>query len=229
VLSIIFVISCIGVFYLLRNHEPSEDDRAIRRQRSRRHQQNNDGSSFNYNASSSPSWKEKIFGRGKGDAGGGKTGKAKRRGGGGWIQAGSGDEWDSGDEEMGQIGPRGLGERPEKGQAVRFASSTSTIPRGGSSMTVDSPFQPPHRDVDSMTDSASSIRLDLHLPGPLSTDPYAPTPGASQSTTSLEPFQIPRSSSPESFSRAATDGKLPTPPGTPLRTFEGGTKFIESF
>jgi hypothetical protein len=220
------MVSCIGVFILLRDHEPTEEDRALRRQRSRRYRNQSDISEFNYTSSSgtpapAPTWKEKVgsfFGRGGQDTGENSPpanpGKAKRRGGGGWIQAGSSDEWDYETAQRGRS-------RNGATQGVRFASVTSTIPR--SSEAMDPPFHPPHRNS---TDD-SSVRLDLNLPGPMN-DSFASSPDPSQSTLSLGPsLPMPRRSSPEPLPESPSYATLNST-STPVRTFQGGTRFIES-
>ncbi|KAL4067996.1 hypothetical protein V8B97DRAFT_1375974 [Scleroderma yunnanense] len=83
-LGVLIVVCCSAVFYLLRHHEPTDQDRAARRERYRRHQAELDNST----APSETSFGEKF------KRAWDRIRHGERRGGRGWIQAGSGDEWE---------------------------------------------------------------------------------------------------------------------------------------
>jgi len=243
VLILVIMISCTAVFFLLRHPEPSAEDYVTRRQRSRHYlQQPESPSTYDYKSPDGtklPTWRDKVggifrFGRGSSGAGGGSSsrsaGKSRRGGrrGHGWVQAGSGDDGDWDEEArwnvMGQI-PQSAS-HPD-GQGVRFAS-TST-PRSGSGLSTDEPFRPPTRQPSAR---ASSIHLEIQLPGPMYDDPYT----EALRHTDDPPFRIPRSTSPETLpeSLSPQSREVPgnrqssTPSVISPRTFEGGTKFIES-
>lgn len=80
-LSVLIVVCCSAVFYLLRYHEPTDQDRTARRERYRRRRAEVDGSTV-----------ETPFGE-KFKQAWNRVRHGKRRGGRGWIQAGSGDDW----------------------------------------------------------------------------------------------------------------------------------------
>ncbi|KAG6326736.1 hypothetical protein ID866_12353 [Astraeus odoratus] len=84
-LSVLILVFCVAVFYLLRYHEPTEQGRAVRRERHRRHR----AELNNLATSEGSSLGEKVrrvWNRIRG---------GKRQDGRGWIQTGSGDEWGS--------------------------------------------------------------------------------------------------------------------------------------
>lgn len=87
-LGVLILACCSAVFYLLRYHEPNEQERALRRQRYGR-----EGTEQDSGPVRTPSFVTSI---------GAKLREAwnrirhgSRRGGRGWIQAGSDDEWES--------------------------------------------------------------------------------------------------------------------------------------
>ncbi|KAF8837589.1 hypothetical protein BDN67DRAFT_972739 [Paxillus ammoniavirescens] len=110
-LSVLIVVCCAAVFYLLRHHEPTERDRAIRRERYRRHREERDASSSLPSSLSSLGDKFKQMWRTRSSGG--------RRGGRGWIQAGSGDEWES-DSDHGD--PERAGARAQGRQMQAFST-----------------------------------------------------------------------------------------------------------
>jgi len=96
-LSVLIVVCCSAVFYLLRYHEPTDQDRTARRERyDRRHRAEVDGSTVEtpFGEKLKQVWNRIRHG--------------KRRGGRGWIQAGSGDDWvcspDRGDQALSHEG-----------------------------------------------------------------------------------------------------------------------------
>ncbi|KIJ10543.1 hypothetical protein PAXINDRAFT_101970 [Paxillus involutus ATCC 200175] len=110
-LSVLIVVCCAAVFYLLRHHEPTERDRAIRREWYRRHREERDASSSLPSSLSSLGDKFKQMWRTQSSGG--------RRGGRGWIQAGSGDEWES-DSDHGD--PERAGARAQGRQMQAFST-----------------------------------------------------------------------------------------------------------
>lgn len=237
---------CTAVFILLRDHSPSDEERAVRRQLSqrRREQTQPESSSFTYSSSSTPpvSLARKvggIFGIGaaaeekKRSKKGGKSGK-------GWIQAGSEDESEN------EVQPRsisGLQKQGDVGEdSIRLAErSTARV-----DSPVDSPFRPPQTPY-SETDSTSSVRL---------YNPYTPSPTPPPLRTAVTRLQSTDSPSPSSVSSLVLSSTARALSGSPepyaadsindihplgerhsstnsgasisTRTSHTGTKFIES-
>jgi hypothetical protein len=170
---------------------------------------------------------------------------AGTRAGHGWVQAGSGDEWDLDlTDEHGRPRKRlpGLRERERgMGKSVAFSGVRQT----DSPMPLDEPFRPPPVAYAHSQPSTSSIHIDLNLPGPMyPANIFMPfssvTPEPSIFTSTC---QLPRSTSPETLpGTPAGEGDLQSPLAgqstsgraspqstmSPPRTFPGGTKFIES-
>lgn len=93
-LSVLIVVCCTAVFYLLRHHEPTDQDRVARRERYRRTREH-DVHTVTLNSSVSTA----TLAGGFGSLGGkvqqwwqSSTGRGRGRGR-GWIRAGSEDEW----------------------------------------------------------------------------------------------------------------------------------------
>ncbi|KAH7889202.1 hypothetical protein F5I97DRAFT_1800279 [Phlebopus sp. FC_14] len=178
-LSILILICCIGVFYLLQNHEPTDQERAARRERYHRQRERYDSASSIPSALGS--FKEKIkrmwaSTKESGDGSGGLSG-SRRRGGRGWIQAGSGDEWESdsdrGDPELvGGIAP-----------AVVAAAAAATGP-----VSVDNDNA---RVVDSPLSDTGSSFIPVHYTDPFSKD--SPTSHMSPIGMTAERSQSPLS------------------------------------
>ncbi|KAH0826878.1 hypothetical protein J3R83DRAFT_4424 [Lanmaoa asiatica] len=109
-LSVLIVVCCAAVFYLLRHHEPTDQDRAARRERYRRTREHTLNSSSFAGPSTSTvglgSLSDKVKHLWQGTTGtsmgGGERG---RRGGRGWIRAGSDDEWASHSDHEGGADP----------------------------------------------------------------------------------------------------------------------------
>ncbi|KAI6150398.1 hypothetical protein BKA82DRAFT_596644 [Pisolithus tinctorius] len=81
-LGVLIVVCCSAVYYLLRHHEPTDQDRVLRRERSHRRRTELDPSSgSSLGDKFKQSWERVRHGR--------------RRGGSGWMKAGSGDAWES--------------------------------------------------------------------------------------------------------------------------------------
>lgn len=241
----VILVSCTAVFYILRNHPPSDNERANRRQRNRyQHQSVPTLSSFNYNNSSTPSQSlsgslGRMFGiKGRSDDSNRNDGtKVKMgKGGQGWVQAGSGDEWDddSGDERR----------RTEGLPQLREVSGQ--VPQVGLSPAFDKPFSTTIFSSYPTSESNSSDRVDLHaLPGLSYKDGQSPSPQStlpnihtqiSSASSSGAPSPAPiRTASPEPIPGSSTDNladkdgrKFSTQSVVSVRTFQGGTKFIES-
>ena len=124
-LSALIVVCCAAVFYLLRHHEPSDQDRVARRETYRRTREQTLNSSSSFAGPStlhSGSLGDKVkrvwentTGRGQG-----------RRGGRGWIRAGSEDEWASHSDHEG-----GAGHDLEGGGHLRSIPALKRDTRGG--------------------------------------------------------------------------------------------------
>ncbi|KAG2127323.1 hypothetical protein BD769DRAFT_763387 [Suillus cothurnatus] len=216
-LSVLILICCIAVFFLLRNHEPSDQDRTARRERYRRNHDNQEYDSTAVTLGHS-SFGDKLRGmwadrHSSGNRSGG------RRGGRGWIQAGSGDEWEINSDH---------GEEHGAQQPMQpFSRSFQEGPYGPQVPKMDSPLS----DVESY---APLHYEDPYAKGPLHvTSPQRVTFARSQSPFSQSSSPM----SPGSHRDASVDDEEVRPPdhrhfstqsSTSVRTFEGGTKFIES-
>lgn len=213
----LILICCVAVFFLLRNREPSEQDRTARRERYRRHR---DREAHNATATSPGivAFGDKLHGMWtKGLSSGSRSGS--RRGGRGWIQAGSGDEWETDSD------------RDEE----RSAQPMKPFPK---------PFEvAPHETDSPLSDTASGMETyaPAHHASPYAKDssskasPQRVTFVRSQSPLPLSP--ILRGSDRQEADLDDEEEEEVLPPGhrhfstqssISVRTFEGGTKFIES-
>ncbi|KZT24018.1 hypothetical protein NEOLEDRAFT_1148885 [Neolentinus lepideus HHB14362 ss-1] len=203
-LCVIIVVCCAAVFYLLTYHQPTVEDRARRRRHRSYHTRQSSTGSMH-------SFKEKLTGL---FAFGGKTGSSSAgaalglsKRGQGWVQAGSGDEWesDSGDERYGRAVP----------------PSTRTInnmERGTSRRDAPSPGHTSPSSHHAPSPSGSSAAT-VVLAAPT---PIRPSEGM---PSYPDPFtERRRSPSPQSTESFQSSMSSPT---SPVRTFEGGTKFKE--
>lgn len=210
-LSVLILICCIAVFFLLRNYEPSEQDRAARRERYHRNRDRQEHDS----TPGSSSFGDKLRGMWANKW----TSGSRRRGGRGWIQAGSGDEWeinsDHGEEHVAQQPIQSLSrsfqERPYDPQVLQ----------------MDSPL------------SDAELYAQMHYEDPYAKGPlHVTSPQRVTFARSQSPFsQSSSPMSPGSHRDASMDDEEVRPPdhrhfstqsSTSVRTFEGGTKFIES-
>ncbi|KAK0441389.1 hypothetical protein EV421DRAFT_1904847 [Armillaria borealis] len=221
-LSLIILISCIAIFLLLREGQSSDEERAARRRRYRQQ-----ALEYTYGPTASPqsaSWSSKVrsvFGVNSG------SGKGSKRG---WVQAGSGDEWETESLEEGRL------QRPDISQ------------RGSMQMTysppLDAPFHPPLQP----SESASSVRFDIqsvpvlpYLRSLSSPSPHPSLPNIHSRISSPTPSDPlspvhDRVVSPEPIVPAHVDSpvehhegrKLSEQSATSVRTFNGGTKFLEA-
>ncbi|KAA1477718.1 hypothetical protein DENSPDRAFT_844907 [Dentipellis sp. KUC8613] len=199
-LSLIFIICSIAIYWLLRNHEPSARDRALRRHQSIRrkgaahpipiglHEQ--DGSLG-----------EKLGGMFKG-----------RRRAGGWVQA-SGDEWDSGDEDVRKDADADRElvsvRAPEESRRAHFVADAGAVPDGkaASPMNVTpsgTPYSEPY----------ASPRIHIQAPSGVTPEYWhEDTKGSYFPSTAKAPQQDER--------------PTPTDSAEDVETFAGGTKFRE--
>lgn len=218
-LSVLVLGLFIAVFILLRDHLPSDEERAVRRQISRRHREQPSSTSnpFIYNSSSTTDANQESIGKKIGSMfgmnadsanSGGKRTKKGVRGGQGWVQAGSGDEWDtdSGGEgggaqtrSLGQSlsGPsmqKQVGQDRDDIHGIRLADRSSSITKDGG--PEDLPFTPPILDKNgparySQVESVSSSQnLVSPNPYPSSLPPSFPlrtAPTRLQTADSLTP------------------------------------------
>ncbi|KAG2049619.1 hypothetical protein BDR06DRAFT_961275 [Suillus hirtellus] len=213
-LSLLIIICCIAVFFLLRNHEPSEQDRNARREHYRR---NRDLQAHDSTAENS-SFGDKLRGIWA-DRWSSRSRSGGRRGGRGWIQAGSGDEWEI---------------NSDHGEERRAQQPMEPFSRS----FQEGPYSPRVPEIDSPLSDAESYAPmhygDSYAKGPLHvTSPQRVTFARSQSPLSLSSSPM----SPGSHRDASVDDEEVHPPdhrhfstqsSTSVRTFEGGTKFIES-
>ncbi|KAK0473997.1 hypothetical protein IW261DRAFT_1569364 [Armillaria novae-zelandiae] len=217
-LSLIILISCVAIFFLLREGQSSDEERATRRRRYRQQ-----ALEYTYGPTASPqpaSWSSKVksvFG------GNSSSGQGSKRG---WVQAGSGDEWET----------ESIEQHPGISQ------------RGSMQMTysppLDAPFHPPLQP----SESASSVPFDIQgvpiLPYLTSLSSPSPRPSLPNihsrisSPTPSDPLSPihDRVVSPEPIAPAHVDSpvehhegrKLSDQSATSVRTFNGGTKFLEA-
>ncbi|OAX39477.1 hypothetical protein K503DRAFT_855999 [Rhizopogon vinicolor AM-OR11-026] len=211
-LSVLILICCIAVFLLLRNHEPSEQDRAARRERYHRRYDRREHNTTSTQGISS--FGEKLRGMWAKGSSSGRSGS--RRGGRGWIQAGSGDEWETDSDRDDERGAQPM--QP-------FPKPVYEAPYTGRIQETDSP----------LSDTTSA--LETYTPARY-TSPYEKD---SSRKASPQGSPLPLSSSPilprhEADIEDDDEEVLPhghrhfsTQSSTSVRTFEGGTKFIESF
>ncbi|KAJ7785398.1 hypothetical protein B0H14DRAFT_3506954 [Mycena olivaceomarginata] len=183
-LIVIILGSCVAIYFLLRDHAPSDRDREIRREERR--------------SSVSPSrkpWSEKLGGFfGCGPASANANVKRNSKSGHGWIQA-SGDAWEADEAER-----RGRGEEM---------------------VAVDAPFSPPM--VDPYAPEHNSYSYE-------STDSVSYDMGGERYTPIIPAFHIPRSASPDSSAPSTVKEQQSRDRHfsvDSVKTFEGGTKFIE--
>lgn len=211
-LSLIILISCISIFIILqREGHALDEEREIRR---RRYQQQ--ALEYTYGPTPTPSaqssWSSKIK-----SVFGGKSGSdngLKR----GWMQAGSGDDWES--------------EPIEEGRHSLHGSMQMTY-----SPPPDAPFHPPLQP----SQSTSSVRFDIpgvpDLPYLRSLSSHSLHPSLpnihsriSSPTPSdtLSPGDDGVAVSPEPIVRPVEHHERRQSSGTSMRTFNGGTKFLEA-
>lgn len=218
-LSILILVCCTAVFFLLRNHEPTEQDRAIRRERYRR-QREETSSSTAPSHSAIGSLGEKFKRMWRRDSTGSGSNSGRRRGGRGWIQAGSGDEWESDSDRGGDPELAGGRRRAEAGQMMQaFPIPTSRENTEDHARVVESPL--------SESGSGSGF-IPVHYTDPFAKD--SPTshmsPSRSQSPLSLSSPREEASAEDDLDVRPPDHRHLSTLSTTSVRT-SGGSKFIE--
>lgn len=165
-MGVLVVGLCAAIFILLRDHEPTDEERAIRRRISQRHREQQSGSpsSFTYSSfsTSAPTLTQKIwgiFGVGSDDnnkENGGRKINHRNRGGQGWVQAGFGDDWDSDRETHPRALPDSAAQsQRDVGEAHGIRLTDRSISKDGG--PVDLPFQLPQPRY-SQAGSTSSFR-----------------------------------------------------------------------
>ncbi|KAI0948659.1 hypothetical protein AcV7_009336 [Taiwanofungus camphoratus] len=198
-LATIFLVSCTGVFILLRNHQPTPYERRLRQARRAREY---DSSSYKQPAGL-PGLRGKfsrLFGR--------KTGE-------GWVRAGDGDdEWDAADERPAFRVEKGFRESDEASLAAY--SAIGGLPKGVSRMSTES--------VELSAPSASPPKNTPSVSIPTSSyiDPFTSSPTSTgqdnalhdEQTRDVGRFSVQSSSSGLGSVRS-------------MRKFESGTKFKE--
>jgi len=220
-LSLLILICCVAVFFLLRNHEPSEQERAARRERYRRYR-DREGHSTTATTAGISSFGDKLRDMwAKGPSSGNGSRSGSRRGGRGWIQAGSGDEWETDSDRDEERGAQPMN---------HFPKPFEEAPYTGRIREMDSPL--------SDTNTAVEMYAPAHYTNPYGKDSsHKASPQRVSFVRSQSP--LPLSSSPILSHRQEVDEEEEVPQrdhrhfstqsSTSVRTFEGGTKFIESF
>jgi len=247
-LGVLIVVLCAAVYILLRDHSPSDQERSVRRQlsRRRREQQQSDLSSpFTYTPSSTGPITliqriRGIFGLGATtDESSSKKSQKRNKGGQGWLQAESGDEWD-GETEV-QAQPLSRTEMQKDAGDIQLTDRS--IAKDDD--PVDLSFQPPQVPY-SETNSTSSVLLynpfiSSSAPRPLRTavSRLQTADALSPSSASLAPSSTMRAldGSPEPYTTGSLDDIQPlgerhfsmqSGGSVSTRTSHTGTKFIES-
>jgi hypothetical protein len=244
-LSVLILGLFVAIFILLRDYEPTDEDRAIRRQLSQRHrEQRQSDLSFTYAASSANplTLTQKIGGMFGMDTvadqnSGGQQTKKGNKSGHGWIQA-SGEEGDEWDADM--DGETEVQTQFQKNVGDGIKLTDRSITKDGS---ADSPFRPPQ--LPYAESDSSSCTQDLYNPYSSFSKPIPLRTAVTrlQTEDSLSPSSpsfmsgssAPRalSGSPEPYATGSVDD-LHNPErqfsgGTiSTRTSHTGTKFIES-
>ncbi|KAI0657211.1 hypothetical protein C8Q70DRAFT_295497 [Cubamyces menziesii] len=198
VLAAIFLISCIGIFILLRNHEPTPHERHRRRARARTRD-------FSSEAPIGPPGIRERFARLFG-----------RRA--GWIKAsaGEGDEWDASDERIpnafgGEEGLHSVRERESTYPATFAAARAAQAPR------------PPQ----SLAQSLSTDSVEVELSAPSAAIRTAPVSRPVSQTVPPLPFGSQPTEVNQQDERHFTV-QTPSFSARSMRKFDNGTKFKES-
>ncbi|KAF8898215.1 hypothetical protein CPB84DRAFT_1151391 [Gymnopilus junonius] len=219
ILVLIIIIACSATIYLLRE-DMAEDTEAPTREVPSRGRYQLSGSQAVY----------QKFSRNWSD-------KPRTASGQGWFKAGNGSDWDS------------------PSQNKKYSNSMRMTEQDASSMSTPRSSNvgsfPGNQFYSSMSEASSSVRFDphairglsygdpsthpsrsiipsihSHMYSPPSSPPLSPTPhGSSRAALASSPEPMERSLSYDSS--MDNDSSSTTHPRPPIRTFEGGTKFIE--
>ncbi|EIW86136.1 hypothetical protein CONPUDRAFT_78618 [Coniophora puteana RWD-64-598 SS2] len=256
VLSVIILASCIAVFFLLRDHEPSDAQRAARRSRYMREIEREASTADGGPGSTAPpslTERMKRIWRTKGYA------SASRRGSGGWVQA-TGDEWetssangDDHDTGMRVVGGTKLKVDIPRAYADPYARSDypASSENGHSQSQAHGAGGPPVRIVDSPVTSEAfdPFRIPSEYLDPFhDAQTKQPPPSVSHGHYDVEDpmaerrISIRTVTAERALSPIRTRGDdieamspvevrnpkhFSTQSGASVRTFEGGTKFLE--
>lgn len=246
-LSVLILGLFIAIFILLRDYEPTDEERAIRRQLSQRHrEQRQSDLSFAYAPSSANplTLTQKIGGMFGMDTvadqnNGGQQTKKGNKGGHGWIQASGeeGDDWDADMDGETEVQTRYLQFQKNVGDGIKLTDRSIT--RDGSADSSFRPPQLPYAESDSSSQDLYNPYSSFSKPIPLRTavtrlqteDSLSPS-----SPSFVSGSSAPRalSGSPEPYATGSVDDLRPNPErqfsgGTiSTRTSHTGTKFIES-
>ncbi|KAI9567225.1 hypothetical protein HD554DRAFT_2024284 [Boletus coccyginus] len=189
-LSVLIVICCVAVFYLLHHHEPTDQERTARRERYRRTREQTLNSSFAGPSTStlrSGSLGDKVKQVWQNTTGRGRGGG--RRGGRGWIRAGSDDEWAShSDHEGGGDPDLEVGSHLRSLPVLKQDTDTRAGAERDGARIVESP----------LSDSASGLVHGSY--GYMYTDPFSKTTSEGALQRSQSPLSSPVSSPMESGS-----------------------------
>jgi hypothetical protein len=256
-LSVAVVALCTAVYVLLRDHSPSDEERTVRRQicqRRREQEQSESMKSFTYDSSSTPpaTLAQKIgsfVGVGpKSNENGTTRSKKGGKNGKGWVQAGSGDNWEHVLRGENEVQTRSLSApRTQKNtggdHSIRLADR-SVAKDGG---PVNPPLQPPRLPYSERDDQSASSELlyspfTSSSPPPLRTavtrlqtqDSFSPSSATLASSSTVRAL----TGSPEPYRVGSMDDDIRSPNerhfsiqsggSVSTRTSHTGTKFIES-
>lgn len=216
----LILVCCVAVFFLLRNREPSEQERAARRERYRRNRDREHDAAATTTLGIS-SFGDKLRGMWlKGPSSGSGSGSGGRRGGRGWIQAGSGDEWEINSDRDEEYGAQPMKSFPKPFEET-LQETDSPLSDTTSGMETYAPVHYTGSYAKGSSHRASLQQMSFvrsHSPLPLSSSPIPS--GSHHQEADIDD---------------GTNEVLPpghrhfsTQSSTSVRTFEGGTKFIES-
>lgn len=211
----LILICCVAVFFLLRNHEPSDQDRASRRERYRRQRDRGHGATAATTEISS--FGDKLRGMwAKVPSGGSRSGG--RRGGRGWIKAGSGDEWETHSDRDEEHGAQPMKPIPKPFEDA-FQETDSPLSDVTSGLETYAPAQYAGPYAQDSLHRASPQQVSFvrsQSPLPLSGSPIHS--GSHHQEADMDEDEV----------RPPDHRHFSTQSSASVRTFEGGTKFIES-
>ncbi|TFK61492.1 hypothetical protein BDN72DRAFT_849605 [Pluteus cervinus] len=240
----VIIIACSAAVYLYRE-ERQQDEESARRRSSRYEQTRSMISTSEYPSTSQtpkPSWLARLSGNpGSNQNARSVPPRVKHGRGGeaGWVQASSGDNWDA------QLSSERLSSPQKPGSPVPLFQKLEIPAPARASRTIESPSPTKSSPTSQPTgDSISSVRFDLRglnyrdsfapspqptlqtlrAPSPISSGTASPLPLRS---TSPEPMLLSSSMTPPGQSSEAPSYFTPQAALT-VRTFSGGTKFIEA-
>jgi len=238
VLVLIIIIACSATVYLLRE-DIAEDGEALTREVPSRGRYRLSGSQANsVYKKSSRNWFTNILRvpAPRRPTSKVRSDKPQTAPGQGWFRAGNGSDWESPSQNQKYGGSMRMAEQDASSMSSPRSSNVESFPRSHfySSMSEASSsvrFDPhavrglPYGDPSTHVSRSIIPSIRSHMYSPPSSPPLSPTPhGSVRAALASSPEPMGRSFSNDSL---GNDDSTPTSPCPPVRTFEGGTKFIE--